>query len=230
MIAAAGTLGQSRPLLPCYSGAPVRRGSRHGGRRLTEAARLVPRARDVRGLAEGRGVAGHRGRRGTAGRAVCTVLPRPVPPLRSFWRAAPGGRRPSCRTSPTPAPGGPCGREILVAPRERPPFPWRSSLPHQAGLRRERRAPCRPVRVGCTARARGGLAPGGAAGMSSAALASRSRTTRMPRAPVGGGSAAVLRPLPNLPAQQRPAQAVSMVVMPDEVCDSKVEAIQRGHV
>lgn len=203
MVAAAGTLGQPRPLLPRCSGAPVRRGGRHGGRRLSEAARLVPRARYVRGLAEGRGVTGHRCRQGAAGGAVCALLPGPVPPPRAFWRAAPGGRRPSCRASPTPAPGGPCGREILATPRERPPFPPRSSLPHRAGLRRERRAPSRPVPVGCApgrwVRGRARLTPTGPAGLGSVGLPA-GPPRQDGQALLGGGSAAVPRPLPTLRA------------------------------
>lgn len=220
VVAAAGTLGQPRPLLPRCSGAPVRRGGRHGGRRLPKAARLVPRARDVRGLAEGRGVTGHRGRRGRARRAISSVLPcpvpsGPVPPPRAFWRAAPDGRRPSCRASPTPAPGGPCGCETLATPRERLPFPPRSSSPTRPAC--GGKGGPRPGRSPSGARRGGGCGAGPARRPEVPRASAGSRCPqvpqdRMPRALVGP-----LRPLPSLRAPPRPAQAVSEVVMPDEV-------------
>lgn len=192
MVATAGTLGQSRPLLPRCSAAPVRRGGRHGGRRLPEAARLVPRARDVRGLTEGRGVTGHRGRRGTAGRAVSVVRSSPLLSRPATPRVLAGTTR---RASPLlPRLPHPCSwgvraaaKLFLAIPRERPPFPPRSSLPHQAGLWRERRASSRPVPVGCTAgrwvRGRGWRRCRGAR-LSRAAR--QVPHDRMPRPPVGG--------------------------------------------
>lgn len=211
MVAAAGTLGQTRRLLPRHAGGdPVRRGGRHVGRRLPEASRLVPRPRGVRGLAEGRGVTGHRGGLGAAGRGVGAALPCPVPPPCAFWRAAARGRRPS-RRGPPGRPERPCsplspaGQAPGVGSGHpcRPPPPSLSARP-AAAARWGEAAPARPGGRPSGARRGGGCWAGaapnagfvleGPAWLGSAALPAgpaRQRAPRRGRRRLGGRPAAL---------------------------------------